>query len=291
MRFFRRLGFGFAPADGVFWAISRAVLSAQKGVYQIPFRLMYSKNIKKPLSWRTLISAKHVAFYGSYTLNGYCAHMDRRWPCSALCVDTGGSSWLILLEKSEDWAPNRLIKSGAVTYPKFKLEMSWTWCKLQKYPVLLIGIQVDFLLRALESFGNFLWRKWFLCQIEEVFGRMKIQVKSYQNKAPSRFEDKRKPKNYTPEVLFGMFKLDWNQGLILFFLFIGDPSLHMHLLRLWQIPEVADQSVFTIVLKQVYWPFSISSIICCPAAVKPPDGIGHSMVWIFGCQNEGQRAK
>jgi len=133
--FFRRLGFGFAPCRPEFWAISRAANPvAQQGVYQIPSGLCTLKISKTVLSWRTpnqcgrTVALVHHAWWLTC-----CVTMDRPLHGkAALCVEQEFFLTDLLWGKAE-WTElqTRLIKSGQYI-PKFKLEMSWTWCKMQK---------------------------------------------------------------------------------------------------------------------------------------------------------------
>ena len=62
------------PADGVFTARNPAATQwHSKGVYQIPYRTMYSRNIKNLFLAGRIISASHIAF-GSTRVMATCAH-------------------------------------------------------------------------------------------------------------------------------------------------------------------------------------------------------------------------
>jgi hypothetical protein len=61
------------PADGVFSELPACNQWHSKGVYQIPYRSMYSRNIENLFLAGRLISASHVAF-GSTRVMGTCAH-------------------------------------------------------------------------------------------------------------------------------------------------------------------------------------------------------------------------
>ncbi|EMI17735.1 pyridine nucleotide-disulfide oxidoreductase [Rhodopirellula maiorica SM1] len=61
------------PADGVFSELSGCTQWHSKGVYQIPYRSMYSRNIGNLFLAGRIISASHVAF-GSTRVMATCAH-------------------------------------------------------------------------------------------------------------------------------------------------------------------------------------------------------------------------
>jgi hypothetical protein len=61
------------PADGVYSELSPCTQWHSKGVYQIPYRCMYSRNIANLFLAGRIISASHVAF-GSTRVMATCAH-------------------------------------------------------------------------------------------------------------------------------------------------------------------------------------------------------------------------
>ncbi len=61
------------PADGVYSPLSPCTQWHSKGVYQIPYRTMYSRNITNLFLAGRIISASHVAF-GSTRVMATCAH-------------------------------------------------------------------------------------------------------------------------------------------------------------------------------------------------------------------------
>jgi hypothetical protein len=74
------------PADGVFSAQPGCTQWHAKGVYQIPFRTMYSRNITNLFLAGRLISASHIAF-GSTRVMATCAHNGQAVAmAAALCT-------------------------------------------------------------------------------------------------------------------------------------------------------------------------------------------------------------
>jgi FAD dependent oxidoreductase len=75
------------PADGVFSALPGCTQWHAKGVYQIPFRSMYSRNVGNLFITGRLISATHIAF-GSARVMATCAHNGQAvGVAAALCKE------------------------------------------------------------------------------------------------------------------------------------------------------------------------------------------------------------
>lgn len=111
------------PADGVYGDKPGCTQWHAKGVYQIPFRTMYSRNIKNLFLGGRSISASHVAF-GSSRVMATCAHNAQAVALAAkLCVDhdlfprdIAAPKWIKVLQKE-------LLKTGHYI-PKLNLEDS-----------------------------------------------------------------------------------------------------------------------------------------------------------------------
>ena len=74
------------PSDGVFSAQPGCQQWHSKGVYQIPYRAMYSRNIKNLFLAGRIISASHIAF-GSTRVMATCAHNGQAvGMAAALCA-------------------------------------------------------------------------------------------------------------------------------------------------------------------------------------------------------------
>ena len=75
------------PADGVYSDKPGCTQWHSKGVYQIPYRSMYSRNIKNLFLGGRLLSASHVAF-GSTRVMATCAHNGQAIAMAAkLCIE------------------------------------------------------------------------------------------------------------------------------------------------------------------------------------------------------------
>ncbi|WP_158861191.1 FAD-dependent oxidoreductase [Lunatibacter salilacus] len=111
------------PADGVYGDKPGCTQWHAKGVYQIPFRTMYSRNINNLFLGGRSISASHVAF-GSSRVMATCAHNAQAVALAAkLCVehnlypkDISAPKWIKILQKD-------LLKTGHYI-PKLNLEDS-----------------------------------------------------------------------------------------------------------------------------------------------------------------------
>src|SRR5690606_10143070 len=108
-------------ADGVYSEQPGCTQWHSKGVYQIPYRTMYSRNIKNLFLGGRLISASHVAF-GSTRVMATCAHNAQAVAMAAsLCLqhqlapaDLVKDPWMQKLQQS-------LIKEGQYL-PKVKFD-------------------------------------------------------------------------------------------------------------------------------------------------------------------------
>ncbi len=77
------------PADGVYSAAPACTQWHSKGVYQIPYRSLYSRNIANLFLTGRLISVSHVAF-GSTRVMATCAHQGQAvGMAAALCARQG----------------------------------------------------------------------------------------------------------------------------------------------------------------------------------------------------------
>jgi len=77
------------PADGVYSDLSSCTQWHSKGVYQIPYRTMYSRNVENLFLTGRLISVSHVAF-GSTRVMATCAHNGQAVGIAAmLCLKHG----------------------------------------------------------------------------------------------------------------------------------------------------------------------------------------------------------
>ncbi|TAE27137.1 MAG: FAD-dependent oxidoreductase [Cytophagales bacterium] len=77
------------PADGVFSEKPGCNQWHSKGIYGIPYRCMYSRNVDNLFLAGRIISASHVAF-GSSRVMGTCAHVGQAvGMAAALCVKQG----------------------------------------------------------------------------------------------------------------------------------------------------------------------------------------------------------
>lgn len=79
------------PAGGVYSELSACTQWHSKGVYQIPYRAMYSRNIRNLFLTGRLISVSHVAF-GSTRVMATCAHNGQAvGMAAALCRKRGAA--------------------------------------------------------------------------------------------------------------------------------------------------------------------------------------------------------
>src|SRR5690606_2903088 len=109
------------PADGVYSKDPGCTQWHAKGVYQIPYRTMYSKNIRNLFLGGRLISASHVAF-GSSRVMATCAHNAQAVAMAAvLCVNNKLLPRDLLQDQWMKRLQSALLHAGQYL-PKFRLE-------------------------------------------------------------------------------------------------------------------------------------------------------------------------
>ena len=101
------------PADGVFSAEPGCTQWHSKGVYQIPYRSMYSRNVPNLFLTGRIISASHIAF-GSTRVMATCAHNGQAvGMAAALCVESKSATPRDLTEPARmNQLQQRLLRSG-----------------------------------------------------------------------------------------------------------------------------------------------------------------------------------
>jgi hypothetical protein len=187
------------PADGVFGSKPGCTQWHSKGVYQIPYRTMYSKNIKNLFLGGRIISATHVAF-GSSRVMATCAHNTQAVAVAAtICVQNNllpseltDPKWMELLQQT-------LIKSGQYI-PHHAL-------KDREDLVLKAAIKVssEFQIESLPFDGHWQKLEFSMAQMIPILGgkipSIQIKVKSGKNTVLNvSLRASQKPENFTPEV-------------------------------------------------------------------------------------------
>ncbi|MCH6235582.1 FAD-dependent oxidoreductase [Cognataquiflexum rubidum] len=199
------------PAEGVFGDKPGCTQWHSKGVYQIPYRTMYSKNIKNLFLGGRLISATHVAF-GSSRVMATCAHNTQAVGLAAsICIqnkllpaDLREGKWIEMLQQS-------LIESGQYI-PHFRLEDKLDLIKEAK---ITSSSELEF--SGLPFDGPWYPLDFSMAQMipiqSGVVPEMKIQVKSAVNsKLAVELRVSEKTENYTPEVILEHLEIDIEPG-------------------------------------------------------------------------------
>ena len=96
------------PADGLYSKLSSCTQWHSKGVFQIPYRTMYSRNIRNLFLTGRLISVSHVAF-GSTRVMATCAHNGQAAGMAAVLCRKHG---LLPREVPIDELHRELLKAG-----------------------------------------------------------------------------------------------------------------------------------------------------------------------------------
>jgi FAD dependent oxidoreductase len=100
------------PADGVYSDLSGCTQWHSKGVYPIPYRTMYSRNVPNLFLGGRLISASHVAF-GSTRVMATCAHNGQAvGMAAAVCIEKGLEPKALLREDCMHELQQRLLRRG-----------------------------------------------------------------------------------------------------------------------------------------------------------------------------------
>lgn len=100
------------PSDGVFSAKPGCTQWHSKGVFQIPYRTMYSRNVKNLFLTGRIISATHIAF-GSTRVMATCAHNGQAiGMAAAICLAEGVAPRELTEPVRMKVLQQRLLRSG-----------------------------------------------------------------------------------------------------------------------------------------------------------------------------------
>lgn len=199
------------PAEGVFGDKAGCTQWHSKGVYQIPYRTMYSKNIKNLFLAGRLISATHVAF-GSSRVMATCAHNSQAVAIAAmLCAEQNMLPADLLENGLTRELQKRLIKSGQYI-PHFHLEDG---LDLVASAQILSSSELEF--RGLSFDGPWYSLDFSMAQMIPIpSGKVpgiKIQVKSaVKSRLSLELRISEKPENYTPEVILEHLEIEIEPG-------------------------------------------------------------------------------
>ena len=199
------------PAEGVFGDKAGCTQWHSKGVYQIPYRTMYSKNIKNLFLTGRLISATHVAF-GSSRVMATCAHNSQAVAiAAALCAEQDMLPADLLEKDLMREFQRKLIKSGQYI-PHFRLEDE---LDLVKNAQIISSSELEF--KGLPFDGPWHSLDFSIAQMipinAGVVPEMKIQVKSaVKSKLSIELRISEKTENYTPEVILEHIEIDIEPG-------------------------------------------------------------------------------
>jgi hypothetical protein len=199
------------PADGVFGDKPGCNQWHSKGIYQIPYRTMYSKNIKNLFLGGRLISATHVAF-GSSRVMATCAHNTQAVAVAAsICVqntlfpsELNQGKWMDLLQqtliKSGQYIPHHALKDQEDLVRKATIKVS-----------------SEFQLESLQSDGNWQKLEFSLAQMIPIVGgkvpSMQIKVKAGKDTVLNySLRTSQKPENFTPEVILDEQQINISEG-------------------------------------------------------------------------------
>jgi hypothetical protein len=199
------------PADGVFGEKPGCTQWHSKGVYQIPYRAMYSKNIKNLFLGGRLISASHVAF-GSSRVMATCAHNGQAIAMAAvLCKENKILPKDILKGDHIKTLQNGLIKSGQYI-PNLELDNKEDLIHQAE-----ISTSSELQLKGLPFDGKWRLLDFSIAQMIPVnsglIPQMTVKIKSAKQtilKVELRLSEKEE--NYTPERILEELDIDIQSG-------------------------------------------------------------------------------
>ena len=199
------------PADGVFGDKPGCTQWHSKGVYQIPYRTMYSKNIKNLFLGGRIISATHVAF-GSSRVMATCGHNGQAVAMAALlCLEQNVFPRDLLEREKMAELQKRLLKSGQYI-PQFKLLDEFD---LVQNAQIIGSSELKF--KGLSFDGPWRLLDFSMAQLVPFdIGPMpefKIQIKSKsKTKLIIELRVSEKPENYTPDIILERLEIDLEEG-------------------------------------------------------------------------------
>lgn len=199
------------PADGVYGDQPGCTQWHTKGVYQIPYRIMYSKNIKNLFLAGRIVSSSHVAF-GSTRVMMTCGHNAQAVGMAAvLCKEKGVKPAGLTDSPTMQLLQRRLIRSGQYI-PGIKLsdpdELAQQATLKTSPTFTLTGLPADGPWKSLE----FAMAQMLPLQ-EGVVPAMRFQVKaSDATQITIKLLKSLKTGNFTPEVILAEKTFDLTSG-------------------------------------------------------------------------------
>lgn len=188
------------PADGVYSDKPGCTQWHSKGVYQIPFRSMYSRNIKNLFLGGRLMSASHVAF-GSTRVMATCAHNGQAIAMAAkLCKKKGLLPAKLSTVNHMKELQGLLLQSGQYI-PKIKLESGTSVLNTAK-----MQVSSEFELKSLPFDGPWKSLEFSMAQLLPVAESQKLSVKlmlksNQDSTLKLELRNSHKPGNFTLDQL------------------------------------------------------------------------------------------
>lgn len=263
------------PADGVYGDKPGCTQWHSKGIYQIPYRTMYSKNIKNLFLGGRLISATHVAF-GSSRVMATCAHNTQAVAiATSLCVQNNLFPSELTQGKWMDLLQQTLIKSGQYI-PQHSFDDQEDLVRNAT-----IKVSSEFQLESLPMDGSWQKLEFSLAQMIPIVGRkapsMQIKVKARKDTVlNASIRTSQKPENFTPEVILEEQEINISAGEsfcdISFFSEIKDPQYVFVTLHANDDLQVLCSETRVTGLLTVFNKFNKS--VATSSKQEPPIGIG-----------------
>lgn len=199
------------PVDGVFSAQAGCTQWHSKGVYQIPWRSMYSRNIPNLMLAGRIISASHVAF-ASTRVMATCAHGGQAvGMAAALCLSDGVNPRELLEPQRMRQLQRALLRSGQFI-PGYTLDDPADLARSAK-----VSASSEFALSALPACGEIipLNESWAM-MLPVSAGPMPVVGFTLDVTAATTLRAELrisgKPDNHTPDMIVGSLETPLDAG-------------------------------------------------------------------------------
>ncbi|RZK40950.1 MAG: FAD-dependent oxidoreductase [Pedobacter sp.] len=202
------------PAEGVFSEKPGCNQWHSKGIFQIPYRTLYSKNITNLFLTGRIISASHVAF-ASTRVMGTCAYVGQAvGQAAALCIANKTNPKSLSTGKYLRELQNELLKNGQYI-PGMRLVDSEDLVQsatIKASSELALNEIAERKGDAMFSDLNFSAAQ--ILPVEGAIPVMSIKVKSKEKtKLEVQLRVSKKPDNYTPEEVLEILTFDLGEGI------------------------------------------------------------------------------
>ncbi len=199
------------PADGVFSEYPGCTQWHSKGIYQIPLRSIYSRNMDNLWLAGRIISSSHVAF-GSTRIMATCGYVAQViGPTTRICIDENINPRDLINDEHIKNLQARLVRNGQHIPTVVPEDASNLACKSKIIPSSV------FVLNGLPFTGPWLGLEFSFCQMLPIEENDRLSLEfltSAKADTVLQIELRRsiKPQNFTPEVIIESKKIQIKEG-------------------------------------------------------------------------------